>query len=132
MPSLFTATDPKFHQSRRRLLAPFFAEASVEGFQPIILDRVRMLIGKVREDFKKNGTADMYQWWTLMALDIMGELSFGESFRMLESGKVRMSRGDFMINYQHSLLTAFYRKTSTHHTSPTAPPCTLSERHSRL
>ena len=94
MPNLFTATDPKFHLSRRRLLAPFFAEASVESFQPIVLDRVRMLIGKVQEDFKMNGTADMYKWWTLMAIDIMGELSFGESFRMLESGKVRKSSYD--------------------------------------
>jgi cytochrome P450 len=89
-PNVFTATDPKFHSGRRRLLAPFFAEASIVNLEPVILDRVRLLVKKVSEDFKLQGVADMYKWWGLMAIDIMGELSFGESFRMLESGKVNM------------------------------------------
>jgi hypothetical protein len=32
--------------------------------------------------------ADVFKWWLFMATDIIGELSFGESFRMLEAGKV--------------------------------------------
>ena len=33
--------------------------------------------------------ADILKWWTLMATDVITQLSFGESFEMLEQGKVR-------------------------------------------
>lgn len=37
---------------------------------------------------KIRGAVDVYKWWMFMATDVIGELSFGESFRMLEYGKV--------------------------------------------
>lgn len=43
------------------------------------------------EEMKSRGVADVFKWWTFMATDIIGELSFGESFRMLEHGKVNFS-----------------------------------------
>ncbi|KAH8799834.1 putative benzoate 4-monooxygenase cytochrome P450 [Xylogone sp. PMI_703] len=86
-PNLFTATDPKFHANRRRLLAPFFAESSIADLEPVVLDRVRTAMKKILEDFKNHGVVDMYKWWVLMAIDIMGELSFGEPFQLLELGK---------------------------------------------
>ncbi len=39
---------------------------------------------------KSRGVADVFKWWTFMATDVIGELSFGESFRMLEHGKVSL------------------------------------------
>lgn len=32
--------------------------------------------------------ADVLKWWTLLATDVITHLSFGESFGMLEQGKV--------------------------------------------
>lgn len=34
------------------------------------------------------GAADVFKWWFFMATDIIGELTFGESFRTLEHGQV--------------------------------------------
>lgn len=34
------------------------------------------------------GVADVFKWFLFMATDVIGELTFGESFRMLELGEV--------------------------------------------
>ena len=57
-------------------------------FEPIIDDRVRLCMTRMEEEMRNRGVADVYMWWTFLATDIIGELSFGESFRMLELGKV--------------------------------------------
>lgn len=35
------------------------------------------------------GCTDVYKWWFFFTTDVIGELTFGESFKMLELGKVR-------------------------------------------
>ena len=39
-------------------------------------------------DLTAHGATDVFKWWLFMATDIIGELTFGDSFRMLEIGKV--------------------------------------------
>lgn len=86
--SVFSALDPSFHAQRRRVLGPCFAESSLEELQPTVFDRARLCISKMDEEIKKNGCTDILHWWTLFAMDVISELSFGESFHMLEDGKV--------------------------------------------
>ena len=40
------------------------------------------------EEMKTRGAADVFKWSLFMAADVIGELTFGESFRMLELGMV--------------------------------------------
>lgn len=47
-----------------------------------------MAINKITMDLKAHGVTDVFKWWLFMATDIIGELTFGDSFRMLEIGKV--------------------------------------------
>lgn len=47
-----------------------------------------MAINRMDEEMGKRGAADVFKWWLFMATDVIGELSFGESFRMLEAGEV--------------------------------------------
>lgn len=42
----------------------------------------------MHDEMKSRGAADVYKWWNFMTADITGELTFGESFRMLEKGEV--------------------------------------------
>ena len=56
--------------------------------EPIISSRVHMAIGRISEEIEKRGAADVFKWWLFMATDVIGELNFGESFRMLEAGEV--------------------------------------------
>jgi hypothetical protein len=50
--------------------------------------KVDMAIQKIRRDALQ-GEADVFKWFTYMATDVMGHLSFGEGFDTLETEKVR-------------------------------------------
>ncbi|KAJ5641094.1 hypothetical protein N7528_000719 [Penicillium herquei] len=85
--SMFNTSDPKFHAARRRLLATPISDSSLSKLEPLISSRVHLAVDKISEEMESRGAADVFKWWLFMATDIIGELSFGESFRMLESGE---------------------------------------------
>lgn len=86
--NMFTTRDRQFHSARRRLLASPISDSSLTKMEPIILSRVQVAIDRMTEEMRKRGAADVFKWWLFMATDVIGELSFGESFRMLEAGEV--------------------------------------------
>lgn len=45
-------------------------------------------MASIGHEAKIKGAADIYKWFSLMETDIIGDLTFGSSFRMLETGKV--------------------------------------------
>lgn len=58
-----------------------------------------MTISRIAEEMQSRRVADVFKWWLFMATDIIGELSFGESFRMLEAGEVKLSLDQFRSSY---------------------------------
>ena len=64
------------------------SETSLKQFEPIVLARVRLCMDRMSQELKARGVIDVFKWWTFFATDTIGELSFGDSFRMLEIGKV--------------------------------------------
>lgn len=64
-------------------------EAALAKSEVMISSKVNMAVQKMSEEFYNRGCADIANWWLFMATDIIGELCFGDSFRMLEQGKVR-------------------------------------------
>ncbi|KAJ5101426.1 hypothetical protein NUU61_003648 [Penicillium alfredii] len=85
--NVFSTTNPRFHAAHRRLLASPISDSSLARVESLITDRVELAIARIGEESKSRGVADVFKWWLFMATDIIGELSFGESFRMLELGK---------------------------------------------
>lgn len=89
--NVFMTKDIYFHRRHRRLLQAPFSDASLQTFQPTIQQRIRLAMQRMAEESDTRGAADVFKWWMFMATDIIGELSFGESFRTLEKGKVSIS-----------------------------------------
>ncbi|KAJ5770903.1 uncharacterized protein N7511_002954 [Penicillium nucicola] len=85
--NVFSTVDPKFHAVHRRLLASPISDSSITRFEPLIADRINLTISRMKQEIESRGVADVFKWWLFMATDIIGELSFGDSFRMLEAGK---------------------------------------------
>ncbi|KAJ0418321.1 cytochrome P450 [Aspergillus carlsbadensis] len=85
--NVFAQTDPKRHAERRRLLASPISDSSLTRFESVVDSKVRLALDRAATELETRGAADMFQWWLFMATDVIGELSFGESFRMLENGK---------------------------------------------
>ncbi|KAI8626564.1 cytochrome P450 [Xylariaceae sp. FL1651] len=91
---IFNTPDIFLHRRLRRLLSSPLSESGLKAFLPQIDNKVNLAIQRMEEEYKTRGAADIYKWWLFMTTDVIGELSFGESFRMLESGKVNQYMAD--------------------------------------
>ncbi|KAI9375783.1 cytochrome P450 [Aspergillus egyptiacus] len=86
--NVFSTTDPDYHRRHRRLLSTPLSDAYLHReMEPLVRSRIGLAIARMGEEANSaRGVADIYKWFFFMSTDIIGELSFGESFRMLEKG----------------------------------------------
>lgn len=87
-PSIFSTADVELHRRHRRLLASGLSETSVSQMCSSVHSKVALTVQRMKEETEERGAADVYKWWTFMTSEITGELTFGQSFRILEEGKV--------------------------------------------
>ncbi|KAI2613414.1 cytochrome P450 [Hypoxylon sp. NC1633] len=85
--NVFGTRDIEVHRRFRRLLSSGIAESSLLTHLPVIEGKVRMAIERMGEEMKRRSAADVFHWFLAMATDIIGELSFGQGFQMLETGE---------------------------------------------
>ncbi|CAI7678314.1 unnamed protein product [Penicillium pancosmium] len=85
--TLFSSTDPQFHAYRRRLLGGPMSETSIRQHESAVTQKVKLCIDQMTREAESRGCIDVFKWWCFLATDTIGELSFGESFRMLEKGE---------------------------------------------
>lgn len=84
---VFNTPDIEIHRRQRRLLGGTMSESALKNYNTAIMSRVDYTITRMREEFNKQGAIDVCKWWLFMTTDIIGELTFGESFKTLEQGK---------------------------------------------
>lgn len=89
--NVFNTTEIDHHRHLRRLLSSPMSESSLRLVEVYIRRNMDLAIKGIFKEMSRRGAADVYKWWMFMATDVIGELSFGESFKMLESGKVSAS-----------------------------------------
>jgi cytochrome P450 len=86
---IFTMIDPKEYGSRRKLLSGSFSKTYLMShWEPTIREKVELCVSKIKADAQRKGSADVYNWWMLLASDVTAHLAFGEPFGMLEAGQV--------------------------------------------
>ncbi|KAJ5017560.1 putative sterigmatocystin biosynthesis P450 monooxygenase STCB [Colletotrichum sp. SAR 10_99] len=84
---VFAMTDTKRHAARRKLFARAFSTANIrQNCESVVREKVVKAVDRIKAE-ALNGFADVLHWWLLMASDVIGQLAFGESFELLESGK---------------------------------------------
>ena len=83
-PNIFSMTDPKQHNIRRRLYAKGLSQASLrQNFEPAVRDKVRLAVSKIKQD-ARNGSADLVKWWMFMANDVISLLTVGDGTGLLD------------------------------------------------
>ena len=97
--SIISAPDPD-HTRFRRILSNAFTDKTLKEQTPIIESYVNLLISQLREKSASNTPVDLKDYFTYTAFDIMGELSFGESFHCLESGRYHPWVDIFQKNFK--------------------------------
>ncbi|KAL7961249.1 cytochrome P450 [Trichoderma compactum] len=85
--NLFNTTRVEVHRRLRRLLSGAMSETSLQIAIPQVQFGVDLAIQRMGEEMESRGAADVTKWFLFMATDIIGELSFGDSFRTLEIGE---------------------------------------------
>jgi tryprostatin B 6-hydroxylase len=83
--SLHTMRDRALHDERRRVWSRAFGLAGLRGYET----RVKSYQDKLIQQLEARGGSPVNakQWFSFYAFDVMGELAFGRSFDMLETGK---------------------------------------------
>ena len=114
-PGIFAMRDPHAHAARRRLFARAFSNSSLNSNWDVeVRQKVGLAVQKIRQDASGSSQgADIFKWWTLMTTDVIAHLCFGESFNMLELGKVcdllrphvNLARQSDKQNSKHPTLT---------------------------
>jgi cytochrome P450 len=94
--------DPHAHAARRKLFSRAFSNSSLNSNWDMELrQKANLAVQRIQRDASGSSQgADIFKWWTLMTTDIIAHLSFGESFNMLELGKVTMSSMLIQCEYQ--------------------------------
>lgn len=72
------------HAMLRRLLSHGFSDRSLREQQPLIMKYIDLLIQRMHEKHS-TGPVDLSSWYNYTTFDIIGDLSFGESFGCLEN-----------------------------------------------
>ncbi|TLS22254.1 uncharacterized protein PpBr36_10073 [Pyricularia pennisetigena] len=85
--SLINATTREDHRRQRRALAHAFSEAAMAEQEGLIMHYVDLFICRLSEASQGGSRpVDMMSWLNFLTFDIIGDLSFGESFGSLERG----------------------------------------------
>jgi cytochrome P450 len=85
---IFSMLDSKEHSQHRRIQAFNFSEKWIGNMEPQIVRNINMTVAGMKRETESQGHVDVLKWFTFMATDVIGEASFGESFKLLEGGKV--------------------------------------------
>ena len=98
--SAFGMTDRYEHAARRRLIAQPLSETGLKTFEDQVKSRVQLAVRRIDDEIKREGHADVMKWFTFLATDVVGDLSFGEGFnvsRFTLSWKFQSSFCPFLI-----------------------------------
>ncbi|KAK8221457.1 cytochrome P450 [Phyllosticta capitalensis] len=85
-PNIFGTTDEVIHSARKRALTPGFSMQSVAQMQPHIDACLTKLMARLDRAADARETVNLKDWVAFFVIDVLGELAFARSFRMLEQG----------------------------------------------
>lgn len=82
--TMATVPDPESHQRQRKIVSHAFSERALREQEYILQRYSDLLISRLRD---QNEEIDLCKWIHFASFDMMGELSFGESFHCLENAE---------------------------------------------
>ncbi|KAG2183109.1 hypothetical protein INT44_006090 [Umbelopsis vinacea] len=84
--NLFTAIDSAEHARYRRILAPGFSQATLDGLENVIMNSgVLALLNKFDAKYcDKAVPCNVFTEFGLLSFDVIGELAYGKSFEMIK------------------------------------------------
>jgi cytochrome P450 len=85
--SLFSTRSKQNHAMKRRMVSHGFSMQSLQSFEPLVDATLKVFMSRMDEFAKTGEPFDVYFWFELFTMDVLGELALGSSFGALEAGK---------------------------------------------
>ena len=82
---LFAERDEKIHGAQRKLVSRAYSMDSLKQLEPYVDDAVRVFLGHMQD--MKDQSIDMGNWLQLFAFDVIGEVTFSQSFGFMKNGQ---------------------------------------------
>lgn len=98
--STHTALDRAAHARKRRVMSHAFSDAALKGVEDYVLTYVRSYVDKLAGGSTKSTwtpAKDVSEWSSYLGFDVMGDLSFGKSFNMLEGDVPENREAAFLL-----------------------------------
>ncbi|KAF2094506.1 cytochrome P450 [Rhizodiscina lignyota] len=98
--STHTAIDRAAHARKRRVMSHAFSEAALKSVEDYVLGHVRTYIQQLAGGTSNAWTEprDVATWSAYLGFDVMGDLSFGKSFGMLEGDNPEVRRATYLLS----------------------------------
>lgn len=88
-PTLLNSDDMAYHSYLRKLLSPSFSDFSLRKQEAVIQDYLKILMRKLEKHSQDyDGGADLLQWFNFFVFDVIGYLTYGETFDCLNSNEL--------------------------------------------
>lgn len=88
---MFTFTNAKDHSVRRRMFSrPMSRKSLLGNWHDTVKEMTSLTVNKMYDVAAREGKVNMLDWWTFMAMDIVGRLMYGRSFGNIERGGVSL------------------------------------------
>ncbi|KAH9895505.1 cytochrome P450 [Xylariomycetidae sp. FL2044] len=97
--NVFNTSDPAVHRRQRRLLSSPISDSGLKSCVPAVDRKARLFAERIGQEMETHGAADVYKWANFMTADVIAELTFGESFYMLEKGE----KSEFTRNLESAI-----------------------------
>ena len=85
--SLFSTRSKQAHAMKRRMVAHGFSAQSLQLFEPYVDMTLEKFMEKMDVYASTREAFDIYFWFELFTMDMMGELALGDNFGVLDAGK---------------------------------------------
>jgi cytochrome P450 len=100
--NLASTTDKRVHARKRRIISHAMSEAAIRSYEPTILDKIRLFCKQVSDPQTFGGEyKNMSRWFSFLTYDIMGQLTFSQSYDMLTRDEHHFIQ-PLIDSYQHS------------------------------
>ncbi|KAI8875596.1 cytochrome P450 [Backusella circina FSU 941] len=104
----------------RRIMSPAFSIKYINSLEPFMTSVTESLLEKIDKEIENNSeTVDIWNLYQCLALDIIGETAFGQSFRMIENNSHYITKAigkelrEFAIVHTFPILSKLFLKNAS-------------------
>ncbi|KAJ0418000.1 cytochrome P450 [Aspergillus carlsbadensis] len=100
--NLASTTDKTVHARKRRIISHAMSEAAIRSYEPTILNKIELFCKNLSDPNTFGGSyKNMSRWFSYLTYDIMGQLTFSQSYDMLTKDDHHFIQ-PLIDSYQHS------------------------------